>query len=163
MEQTVRDPNGGERRACIGAGVVFEAMALILWIADSALLTVSVVIAFGGMVIIGMGLLGRPYVVLDRNGVSYRPFIRKLFFRWDEVTRVGIRNMKGTRISKEYMFAVVIALPGKQKWQQCLFPSVVVPNCPEIKELIEKSYGQLDFDEEKELNDWEKRYYGVDK
>ena len=158
MEQTVKDPNGSDRRGCIGVGLAVLGMAVILLIADSALFLTAMVAIFGGLLIIGMGLLGRPYVVLDRNGLTCRRLFRKKHFRWDEVAKAGIRKAKAYKVPVEYLFPVVIMLPGKPGRK--LLCSVVVPNRPEIRKLIAENRGPLDFDDTNNLNEWEKRYYG---
>lgn len=160
MEQTVKDPNGSDRRGYVVVGLAFLGTAAFFLITDPALLTVAMVVIFGGFLIIGMGLLGRPYVSLDRNGVACRLLFRKKYFRWDELAKVGIRNTKMSRVPMEYLFAIVIVFPGKGGWKRDIFCSVVVPNRPEIRKLIAESYGPLDFDDTKNLNDWEKRYFG---
>ena len=81
------------------------------------------------------------------------------------MTRVGIRNTKASKVPVEYLFPVVIVLPGpfKQPLLQDLFQSLLIPSLPEIRKFITVHYGPLNFDDTDGLNSWEKQYYGFRK
>ena len=168
MEQVIQDPNRSDRWSYIGVGVFLCGLSLILSFTNPGFPTVSIVAVPGGLLTICLGLLSRPYVVMDGRGVTHRFLFRKAFHSWDEILQVGIRNTKATKVPFEYLFPVVIVFPVKQKWQNCrliqdIFYSVLMPNRPEIRKFIAAYYGALDFDDTDSLNDWQKRVYGFRK
>ena len=162
MEQIIKDPNRSDRWGYVIVGVVICALAITLTLLDTAMLPVTCIAVVTSLMVSGMGMLGRPYVVLDRKGVTYRLLFRKKFFQWDEVVQVGIRNTKSTRVPVEYLFPFVIVLPGPFRYSllRDLFQSLLVPNRPEIRKFVAENYGPLDFDDTNGLNNWEKQYYG---
>ena len=162
MEQIIKDPNRSDRWSYFGMGGVVCALSLVLPFTNPALPAVGFAALFGGLFIISIGVFSRPYVVLDQSGVIYRLLFRKKFYRWGEVAQVGIRNTKATKVPVEYLFPIVIVLPGpfKHLLMRGLFQSLLIPNQPEIRKFVTIHYGPLDFDDTNSLNDWEKRYYG---
>lgn len=163
MEQTINDPNRSERVAYLVIGVVLSCMAVALTLIDRSMLPVTCIAVAASLMVCGVGgQLGRPYVVLDRNGVICRFFLRKKTYQWDKVVQVGIRNTKATRVPVEYLFPLVVVIPGpfRHPLLRELFQSLVIPNRPEIREFIATHYGALDFDDTNALNNWEKQYYG---
>ena len=161
MKRTLVDPNRSDRWTYFGMGGFVCALSLVLPFTNPTFPWVGLAALFGGLFIIGIGVLTRPYVVLDRSGVTYRFLLRKKFYRWDEVARVGIRNTKATKVPVEYLFALVIVFPGSPRypllWET--FHSVLVPGHPEIRKFVEECYGPLDFNDINGLNDWQKRYF----
>ena len=77
--------------------------------------------------------------------------------------QVGIRNTKATKVPVEYLFVLVIVIPGPYRHPllRDAFQSLLVPNQPEIRKFVAAHYGPLDFDDTDTLNNWEKRYYGL--
>ena len=165
MKQKIVDPNGSDRRTYIIFGMFICGLSVILPTTNPALPGVAIVAVVGGVCIAGIGILSRPYVVLDRNGVTYRWLFRKRFYRWDEVDQVGIRNTKATKVPLEYLFAIVIVFPNGAKYPLLRKPfhAVLVPNRKEIRELVAVRYGHLDFDDTDSLNNWERSYYSFQK
>ena len=165
MEHTINDPNRSDRLGYLLVGVVMCCMSVTLTLVDSSMLPVTCIAAATSLLVCGMGRLGRPYAVLDQKGITYRLLVREKFCRWDEVMKVGIRNTKATKVPMEYLFAIVIVLPGpfKHAWMRDLFQSLVLPNRPEIRAFLDACYGPLDFDDADSLSDWQKRCYGFKK
>ena len=165
MKQAITDPNRSDRWAYFAVGGFIGALSLILPFTNPALPVVGLAALLGGLFIAGIGVLTRPYVVLDQKGITYRLPFRKNFCRWDEVAQVGIRNTKATKVPVEYLFPIVIVLPGlfKHVWLRDLFRTLLVPNRPEIQKYIGAYYGSLDFDDTDSLNNWQKQYYGFHK
>ena len=161
MEQTINDPNRSDRWSYFGMGGFICTLSLVLPFTNPALPGVGFAALFGGLFIISIGVFSRPYVVLDRSGITYRLLFRKKFCRWAEVAQAGIRNTKATKVPVEYLFPIVIMLPGpfKHPLLRDLFQSLLIPNRPEIRQFVTVHYGPLDFDDTNTLNNWEKRYY----
>lgn len=164
MEKVIHDPNRSDRWGYLLVGLFVCGLAAVVRISGPVYLAVALLAAFAGLLMIGIGLLSRPYVVLASNGITRRVFFRKKFYRWDELEQVGIRNTKATRVPVEYLFPIVLVLPSKRKnpLMGDLFHSLVVPNRKEIREFVIACYGTLDFNDIDKLNDWERRYYQFD-
>lgn len=168
MEQTIVDPNRSDRWSYFGMGGFVCALALVMPFTNPTFPWVALAALFGGLLIISIGVFSRPYVVLERDGVTYRRLFRKKFFRWNEVAQVGIRNTGATKVPVEYLFPIVIVFPGSKRWYRYrfvrdLFYSALIPSRPEIRKFIAVHYGPLDFDDTNSLNGWEKQYYGFQK
>ena len=165
MEQIINDPNRSDRRAFVIVGIVLSALAIVQTLVDDSMLPVTCVELVACVLMSIFGMMGRPYVVLDSNGVTYRLPFRKKFCPWNEIGQVGIRNTKATRVPVEYLFSIVIVLPGasKHKWMRDLLQTLVIPNRPEIRRFLDACHGPLDFDDTGALNDWQKKYYGFHK
>ena len=162
MELVIKDPNRSYRRGAMVVAVVLCGLAITQTLIDVSMLPVTCAEIAACLLVCMMGVFGRPYAVLDRNGVTYRLPFRKKFCRWDEVARVGIRNTKATKVPVEYLFPIVIILPGpfKRPLMQELFQTLLIPNQSKIREFVATHYGALDFDDTDGLNNWEKQYYG---
>lgn len=164
MEKVIHDPNRSDRRGYLFVGLFVCGLAAILFITDPENLAVAMLSVFAGLLMISIGFLCRPYVVLASNGITRSLFLRKRFYRWDELEQVGIRNTKATRVPVEYLFPIVFFIPAKTKnpLMRDLFYSVSVPNRKEIREFVIACYGAFDFNDIDKLNDWERRYYQFD-
>ena len=163
MEQAIVDPNRSDRWSYFGMGGFLGVLSLILPFTNPAFPAVGVFALLGGLFMVVIGVFSRPYVVLDPKGVTYRRLLRKKFYPWNEIVQVGIRNTKATKGPVEYLFVLVIVIPGPYRHPllRDAFQSLLVPNQPEIRKFVAAHYGPLDFDDTDTLNNWEKRYYGL--
>ena len=164
MEEMIHDPNRKDRREFYAGGLFICALAVILLVMDPTLAAVAVAAVFGGLLIIFTGIIGRPYVMLDRNGMTFRLLFRMRFCAWAQVRQAGIRDTRAKKAAAEYRFPLVILLPGETSdpLVRDLFQTVLLPNRKEVREFVTAHYGPLDFNETDGLNDWEKRYLGFD-
>ena len=171
MEKCIIDPNRKGRMAlyAVSALAFIPVMVYYLYGKNGLLGPIAFVVAF---LTIPMASLDKPHVVLSPEGVVVRAvWTRKTLYPWKDLFQAGIIRSGAKRGGNEWLFPIVLLLPGAasigtEKKNALLTPNwnrqVILPNTKEIREYVLTHYGPLDFNDIEKLNEWEKKYYHFD-
>lgn len=170
MKKCVVDPNRALR-------VVWSVFALVLVLFGGYSCVIAVfnptmppffaLLAFLALVMWVFGCVEWPYVVLSEAGVTYRFFFRKRTVSWDALVQTGVMFRPFGRI-EAYWYPLVLVLPGgtpRRGKEKALFLArnalrcLILPGSEEITEFVKCHYGEPDFHDFEDLNDWEKKYH----
>ena len=171
MKENIVNPNKESRCTYLGISILGCGYFLGVYI-----MRPDIVWALLGCVLVIVALVfslaNLPYVILSSEGVAVRFLLeKKVLYRWDELLQAGIIRTNAKRGSIEYVFPIVLLLPGgsvrnPEKDDNYLernrFHKIVLPNKKEIREYVQTYYGPLDFNDIDKLNDWEKKAYKFD-
>ena len=171
MEERIIDPNRKERTVLYALSALAFVPVLIYCLSGQVDL-LGVVAFFAACVTIPMASWDKPYVELLPEGVAVRAFwTKKTYYPWADIFQAGIIRSAAKKGPIEWMFPIVLLLPGasavrEKKETFFLDPNwnrrIMLPNTKEIREYVLTHYGPLNFNDIEKLNDWEKKYYHFD-
>lgn len=171
MGHKIVDPNRDDRYSIrIAAGLLLLG-AVGLLVIDRWMLPVTVVVFLTAGLIVLMGELERPFALLSPEGVCVRILFSKKTYQWKELLQAGVFRHQASKVRKEYLFPVILILPGgsaRREGKDPFFMSrnlghyILLPRTVQILDMVKAHYGQLDFDDVENLNSWEKKYYNFD-
>lgn len=163
MKSCIKDPLREVRIVLYVLAALVLVFSIVLVIIDSEEIWLLLVFASVYLPLLWVAsATAAPYVELSPEGITYRYFFKKQEVSWDALVQVCFFlkiKLPG------YSLILPGGVPYKKGQRYDLFDlrnpfrHIHLPNDPEIGEMIRTYYGEPDYDQLQDLNEWGKKYY----